>query len=115
MSKPTFQEYIKSEDFKYGYEGHLTGWWTSQYEGKTKSDCEHNLTFNHDNGLEFDRAEEFIGRELTQEEQEQLVENFVIQVCERIEWEYEDDNDDNDTDDYLIAKCWYDTCDSPNY
>jgi len=115
MAKPTFSEYIKSEDFKYGYEGHLTGWWNKEYEGRTKSYCEENLTFNHDNGLEFERAEEFIGRKLTGDEEIELTENFVIQVIERIEWEDVEDNENNNSDDFLIAKCWYDTCDSPQY
>ena len=111
----TFQEYLKSEDFASGYEGHLTGWWESEYKDKTKSDIEYNLSSNHDNGLEIERAEEFIGRKLISEEEETLNEHFIIQVTEQIEWEYEDDCDHNDTDDFLIAQCWYDTCNTPHY
>ena len=102
MSK--FKDYIKSEDFKCGYESHLTGWFEAEYKDKNRQGCEEHLSLNHDFSLEVERAEEELGFKLSTEQIDELELSFTKQVLDRIEFSF--------SDEYGIAFNWYDTTDT---
>jgi hypothetical protein len=81
-------------------EGHLSGWFKTQYQGKSKEDCMFNLRTNHDNSLEIEHVEEALKRKLTPEEQDYVVEKFHKAVIKQIDFEG--------------ASGWYDTCGDRN-
>jgi hypothetical protein len=85
LDKMKFQEFLNNDD-AYFSEGHLSGWFKSEYHGKTKSEIKYNLEVNHDNSLEIENCESEIGRELKGKEEEILLKRFYKAIYNSIEW-----------------------------
>lgn len=76
------RKHIENE-IKYSAKHHLESW-AKRYAGyKTVSSVRFDLKMNHDNSLEFEHAEESLGRKLNDKERELLTERFNIEVCKQ--------------------------------
>lgn len=73
--KEDFKEYLENDD-SYFSEGHLLGWFNTQYLGLELKEAKYKLEMTHDTICEIENAENELKRELDEEEREQLIKRF---------------------------------------
>lgn len=85
LNKRKFNTFLTQDSHTFS-EGHLSGWFMSQYHGKTRREVRELLEISHDNSLEIEYCEAEIGRGITPSEEKRLLNKFYKSVYSNIIW-----------------------------